>query len=142
VLTWPAEECLNPVYVLTWPSEKCLSPVEAQLAVRPEVLRTFLCLRRGFENNRHHGCMRGTIITCCRSNLDGTPVLFLCSLRQLARGRVMMYPLRCGRSEAEVGRGGDSSEAETEVGRGCDSYRGRGQARRRSSPEAEAEAEA
>jgi hypothetical protein len=33
--------------------------------------------------------MRGTIITCYRSNLDGTPVLFLRSLRQLARGRVM-----------------------------------------------------
>jgi hypothetical protein len=92
VLTWPAEKCLSPVYVLTWLSGKCLSPVEAQLAVRPGVLLTFLCLRRGFENNRRHGRMQGTIITCCRSNLDGTPVLFLRSLRWLARGRVMMDP--------------------------------------------------
>jgi hypothetical protein len=56
-----------------------------------------------------HGRMQGTIITCCRSNLDGTPVLFLRSLRQLARGRVMMYPLWRNQSEAEVGRGGDFS---------------------------------
>jgi hypothetical protein len=72
--------------------------------------------------------MQGTIIICYRSNLDETPVLFLRSLRQLARGRVMMYPLR--------------------------SVRGRGRARRRlllrprlrsgevvTPPEAEAEAE-
>jgi hypothetical protein len=45
-------------------------------------------LRRGFENNRRHGRMQGAIITCCRGNLDGTPVLFLHSLR-LARGRVI-----------------------------------------------------
>jgi hypothetical protein len=30
----------------------------------------------------------------------------------------MMHPLERSRSEAEVGRGGDSSEAEAEVGRG------------------------
>jgi hypothetical protein len=101
VLAWPAEKCLSPVYVLTWPSEKCLSPVEAQLAVRPGVLLAFIC--------RRHGCTWGTIITCYRSNLDGTPVLFLRSLRQLARGRVMMYPLWRGRSEFKVGRGGDFS---------------------------------
>jgi hypothetical protein len=41
--------------------------------------------------------------------LDGTLVLFLRSLRQLARGRVMMYPLWRSRSEAEVERGGDFS---------------------------------
>jgi hypothetical protein len=35
--------------------------------------------------------------------------LFLRSLRQLARGRVMMYPLWRSWSEAEVGRGGDFS---------------------------------
>jgi hypothetical protein len=33
--------------------------------------------------------------------------LFLRSLRQLARGRVMMYPQWHGRFEVEVGRGGD-----------------------------------
>jgi hypothetical protein len=79
--------------------------------------------------------MQGTIITCCQSNLDGTPVLFLRSLRQLARGRVMMYPLWHSRSEAEVERGGDFSEAEAEA-------EAWGRARQRPSPEAEAEAEA
>jgi hypothetical protein len=73
------------------------------------ILLTFPCFRREFESNRRHGRMQGTIITCCRSSLDGTPVLFLRSLSQLARGRVMMYPLRCGRSETEVGRGRDFS---------------------------------
>jgi hypothetical protein len=61
--------------------------------------------------------------------------LFLRSLRQLARGRVMMYPLWLRGSEAVVGRGGDSSEAEAEA-------EARGRARRRPSPGAEAEAEA
>jgi hypothetical protein len=32
--------------VLTWPAEKYLSPIEAQLALRPGVLLTFLCLHR------------------------------------------------------------------------------------------------
>jgi hypothetical protein len=32
--------------------------------------------------------MQGSIITCCRGNLNGTPVLFLRSLR-LARSRVI-----------------------------------------------------
>jgi hypothetical protein len=73
------------------------------------VLLTFPCLRRELENNRRRGRTQGTIITYYRSNLDGTPALFLHSLRQLARGRVMMYPLWRGRSEAEVERGGDFS---------------------------------
>jgi hypothetical protein len=63
----------------------------------------------GAENHRRHGRTRGTIITCYQSNLDGTPVLFLRSLRQLARGRVVMYPQWRGRSEVEVGRGEDFS---------------------------------
>jgi hypothetical protein len=37
--------------------------------------------------------MQGIIITCYRSNLDVTPVLFLRSLRWLARGRIMSYSL-------------------------------------------------
>jgi hypothetical protein len=37
--------------VLTWPTEKYLSPVEAQLALRPRVLLTFLCLRRELRTN-------------------------------------------------------------------------------------------
>jgi hypothetical protein len=32
--------------VLTWPAEKYLSLVEAQLALRPGVLLTFLCFHR------------------------------------------------------------------------------------------------
>jgi hypothetical protein len=46
----------------------------------------------------------------------------------------MMYPLRCGRSEPEVGRGGDSSEVEAE----SEPW---GRARRRPSSEVEAESE-
>jgi hypothetical protein len=38
------------------------------------------CFRRRLENHRRHGCMRGTIMACYRGRLDGTPVLFLCSL--------------------------------------------------------------
>jgi hypothetical protein len=38
--------------------------------------------------------------------LDGTLVLFLHSLRKLAKSRVMMHPRWRSRSEAEVGRGG------------------------------------
>jgi hypothetical protein len=94
--------------VLTWPAEKYLSPVEAQLALRPGVLLTFLCFRRELRTTDVMDTRR-VIITCYRSNLDGTPVLFLRSLRQLARGRVMMYPLWHGRSEGEVGRGRDFS---------------------------------
>jgi hypothetical protein len=47
----------------------------------------------------------------------------------------MMYPLRCGRSEPEVGRGGDSSEVEVE----SEPW---GRARRRPSFEVEVESEA
>jgi hypothetical protein len=46
----------------------------------------------------------------------------------------MMYPLRCGRSEPEVGRGGDSFEAEAE----SEPW---GRARRRPSSEVEVESE-
>jgi hypothetical protein len=44
------------------------------------ILLTFPCFRRGAENHRRHGLMRGTIITCYRGKLDRTPVLFLRSL--------------------------------------------------------------
>jgi hypothetical protein len=53
---------------------------------------------------------------------------------ELARSRVMMAPLRRGRSEPEVGRGGGSSEVEVESGP-------RGRARRRPSSEVEVESE-
>jgi hypothetical protein len=84
---------LGPVHVLTWPSEKCLEPYRSIAGGAAWILLTFACFRRGFESNRRHGRTRGTIITCYRSNLDGTLVLFPRSLRWLARGRVMMYPL-------------------------------------------------
>jgi hypothetical protein len=44
------------------------------------ILLTSPCSRRGLENHRRHGHMRGTIIACYRGKLDGTPVLFLRSL--------------------------------------------------------------
>jgi hypothetical protein len=44
------------------------------------ILLTSPCFRRGFENHRRHGRMRGTIIACYRGKLDGTAVLFLRSL--------------------------------------------------------------
>jgi hypothetical protein len=64
--------------------------------------------------------MEGTIITCCRSNLDGTPILFLRSLRQLARGRVMMYPCGVVGLRPRLGEAETSPEAETEVEQGGD----------------------
>jgi hypothetical protein len=44
------------------------------------ILLTSPCFRRGFENHRRHGRIRGTIIVCYRGKLDGTSVLFLRSL--------------------------------------------------------------
>jgi hypothetical protein len=90
-----------------------LEPYRSTAGGAARILLMFPCFRRELEHHRRHGRTRGTIITCYRSNPDGTPVLFLRSLKQLARGRVMMYPLWRGRSEPEVGRG-------------CDSSRGRG----------------
>jgi hypothetical protein len=76
-----------------WSSEKCLGPYRSIAGGAAWILLTFPCFRRGFEGTRRHGRTRGTIITCYRSNLDGTSVLlFPHSLRRLARGRVMMDP--------------------------------------------------
>jgi hypothetical protein len=44
------------------------------------ILLTSPCFRRGLENHRRHGRMRGTIIAYYRGKLDGAPVLFLRSL--------------------------------------------------------------
>jgi hypothetical protein len=44
--------------VLTWPAEKCLSPIEAQLALRPGVLLTFLCFRRELKTTNVMGARR------------------------------------------------------------------------------------
>jgi hypothetical protein len=83
---------LSPVDVLTWPSEKCLVPYRSIAGGAAWILLTFPCFHREFGGTRRHGRIRGTIITCYRSNIDGTPVLFLRSLRRLAKGRVMMDP--------------------------------------------------
>jgi hypothetical protein len=44
------------------------------------ILLTSPCFRRGLENHRRHGRMRGTIIAYYRGMLDGALVLFLRSL--------------------------------------------------------------
>jgi hypothetical protein len=48
--------------VLMCPAEKYLSPVEAQLAVRPGVLLTFLCLRRELRTiDAMDACMKPSL---------------------------------------------------------------------------------
>jgi hypothetical protein len=69
-----------------------LEPCRSAAGHAAWILLMFPCFRRELRTIRRHGRARGTIITSYRSNLDGTLVLFLRSLRQLARGRVMMYP--------------------------------------------------
>jgi hypothetical protein len=102
-------EALEPCVRANVAVGEVLEPCRSAARGAAWILLTFPCFCREFENNRRHGRTRRTIITCYQSNLDGTPVLFLRSLRQLARGRVMMYPLWRGRSEAEVGLGGGFS---------------------------------
>jgi hypothetical protein len=100
---------LSPVHELTWPSEKYLEPCRSTAVGAAWILLTLSCFRRGFESNRRHGRTRGTSLPVTGVTLDGTLVLFLRSLRQLPRSRVMMYPLWRSRSEAQVRRGGDFS---------------------------------
>jgi hypothetical protein len=83
---------LSPVDVPMWPSEECLEPCRRISGGAAWILLTFPCFRRGFKSTQRHGCTRGAIITCYRGNLDGTPVLFLRSLRRLAKGRATMDP--------------------------------------------------
>jgi hypothetical protein len=83
---------LSPVGVPMWPSEKRLEPCRCISSGAAWTLLTFPCFRRGFESTRRHGRTRGAIITYYRGNLDGTLVLFLRSLRRLAKGRIMMDP--------------------------------------------------
>ena len=92
-----------------WPSEECLEPCRSMADGAAWILLTFPCFRRGLGAADVMDARGGSIITCYRGNLDGTPVLFLRSLSQLARGRVMMYPQWRGRSVVEVGRGRDFS---------------------------------
>jgi hypothetical protein len=83
---------LSPIGVSTWLSEERLEPCRRIYGGAAWILLTFPCFRRGFESTRRHGRTRGAIITYYWSNLDGTPVLFLRSLRRLAKGRAMMDP--------------------------------------------------
>jgi hypothetical protein len=63
-----------------WPSEKCLEPCSGIADGAAWILLTSPCFRRGLENHRRHGRTRGAIITCYQGKLDGTLVLFFCSL--------------------------------------------------------------
>jgi hypothetical protein len=84
---------LSPVHELTWPSKKCLEPCRSIAGGAAWILLTFACFRRGFESNDVMGEQGEPSLPVAGVSLDGTPVLFLHSLRQLARSRVMMYPL-------------------------------------------------
>jgi hypothetical protein len=84
---------LSPVHALTWPSEKCLEPCESTAGGAAWILLTFPCFRRRLRATDVMGARGEPSLPVTGVTLDGTPVLFLCSLRQLARSRVMMYPL-------------------------------------------------
>jgi hypothetical protein len=83
---------LSLVEAIMWPSEECLEPCRSMADGAAWILLTFPCFRRGLGAADVMDARGGSIITCYRGNLDGTPVLFLRSLRRLARGRVMMDP--------------------------------------------------
>jgi hypothetical protein len=84
---------LSPVHELTWPSEKCLEPCRSIAGSATWILLTFPCFRRGLRATDVMGAHGEPSLPATGVTLDGTPVLFLHSLRQLARSRVMMYPL-------------------------------------------------
>jgi hypothetical protein len=84
---------LSPARVLTWLSEKCLEPCRSIADDATWILLTFPCFRRGLRATDVMGAREEPSLPVTRVTLDGTPVLFLHSLRQLARSRVMMYPL-------------------------------------------------
>jgi hypothetical protein len=60
---------LSPVHELAWPTEKCLEPCRSTAVGAAWTLLTLSCFCRGLRAIRRHGRTRGTIITCCRSNL-------------------------------------------------------------------------
>jgi hypothetical protein len=84
---------LSPVHELMWPLEKCLEPCRSTAVGAAWILLTLYCFRRGFRATDVIGACEEPSLPVTGVNLDGTPVLFLHSLRQLARSRVMMYPL-------------------------------------------------
>jgi hypothetical protein len=84
---------LSPLRVLTWPPEKCLEPCGSIAGGAAWTLLTFPCFRKELRAIDVMGARGEPSLPVTGVTLDGTPVLFLHSLRQLARGRVMMYPL-------------------------------------------------
>ena len=84
---------MSPVHELTWPSEKCLEPCRSIAGGAAWILLMFPCFCRGLRATDVMGARGKPSLPVTGVTLDGTPVLFLHSLRQLARSRVMMYPL-------------------------------------------------
>jgi hypothetical protein len=84
---------LSPVHELTWPSEKCLEPCRSTAVGRHGSCWRLLASVGGLRATDVMGAHGEPSLPVARVTLDGTPVLFLHSLRQLARSRVMMYPL-------------------------------------------------
>ena len=84
---------MSPVHELTWPSEKCLEPCRGTAVGAAWILLTLSCFRRELRATDVMGARGEPSLPVTGVTLDGTPVLFLHSLRQLARSRVMMYPL-------------------------------------------------
>jgi hypothetical protein len=81
---------LSPARVLTWLSEKCLEPCRSIAGGAAWILLTFPCFRRRLRATDIMGTRGEPSLPVTGVTLDGTPVLFLHSLRQLARSRVMM----------------------------------------------------
>jgi hypothetical protein len=84
---------LSLVHELTWPSEKCLEPYRSIAGGAAWILLTFPCFRRRLRATGVMGARGEPSLPVTGVTIDGTPVLFLHSLRQLARSRVMMHPL-------------------------------------------------
>jgi hypothetical protein len=84
---------LSPIHALTWPSEKCLEPCGSKAGGAAWILLTFPCFRRRLRAIDVMGARGEPSLPVTGVTLDGTPVLFLHSLRQLARSRVMMHPM-------------------------------------------------
>jgi hypothetical protein len=79
--------------VLTWLSEKCLKPCRSIAGGAAWILLTLSCFCRELRTFDVMDARGEPSLPVTEVTLDGTPVLFLHSLRQLARSRVMMYPL-------------------------------------------------
>jgi hypothetical protein len=72
---------LSPVHELAWPSEKCLEPCRSTDVGAAWILLTLSCFRRGFEKTDVMGARGEPSLPVTGVTLDGTPVLFLHSLR-------------------------------------------------------------